>query len=302
MDEPLSENDCGTAMISPGVEIYYELYGQGDEKVLLVMGLGTSATAWVPTVKWLAQHETDFQFCIFDNRGVGRSSVPPGRYKTSMMAQDAIKLADYLKWDKFHVAGVSMGGMISQEIALAAPTRVCTLNLAVTHSGGSGSFPVFAGVRGILQSQRCKTAAEKAPHILNLMYTESFLKAEVDGMSNVERLTNVFLESVKKLPPPNEQGMRSQVLAVNTHSVGKKRLQKLKESGIPILVCTGDTDKLVNPKASLYLRSVLNPVEFILWEDCGHGVITQRFDDYNAALIRHCRRRLARDMSTKEAS
>ena len=60
------------------------------------------------------------------------------------MAQDAIKIADYLKWDKFHVAGVSMGGMISQEIALAALDRVATLNLAVTHSGGTGSFPTVS--------------------------------------------------------------------------------------------------------------------------------------------------------------
>lgn len=59
-----------------------------------------------------------------------------------MMAQDAIALADHLKWDKFHVVGVSMGGMISQEIALQVPDRICTLNLGVTHSGGKGSFPV----------------------------------------------------------------------------------------------------------------------------------------------------------------
>lgn len=61
-----------------------------------------------------------------------------------MMAQDAIGLANYLKWDKFHVVGVSMGGMISQEIALGALDRICTLNLGTTHSGGKGSFPVVS--------------------------------------------------------------------------------------------------------------------------------------------------------------
>ena len=57
------------------------------------------------------------------------------------MAQDGIRIADYLKWEQFHVAGISMGGMISQEIALLVPKRVSTLNLAVTHSGGTGSYP-----------------------------------------------------------------------------------------------------------------------------------------------------------------
>ena len=61
-----------------------------------------------------------------------------------MMAQDGIKLADHLEWELFHVAGISMGGMISQEIALAVPHRVSTLNLAVTHSGGPGSWPVVS--------------------------------------------------------------------------------------------------------------------------------------------------------------
>ena len=63
---------------------------------------------------------------------------------TSMMAKDGIRIADHLNWEKFHVAGISMGGMISQEIALAVPERVSTLNLAVTHSGGPGSWPVVS--------------------------------------------------------------------------------------------------------------------------------------------------------------
>ena len=67
-----------------------------------------------------------------------------------MMALDAIKVLDHLKWDKFHVTGISMGGMISQEIALAALDRVLTLNLSVTHSGGKGSFPPVSLINFLL--------------------------------------------------------------------------------------------------------------------------------------------------------
>ena len=61
---------------------------------------------------------------IFDNRDVGQSSLADGRYRLSDMASDALALADALGIDSFHLLGVSMGGAISQELALAAPERV----------------------------------------------------------------------------------------------------------------------------------------------------------------------------------
>lgn len=88
------------------------------------------------------------------------------------------------------------------------------------------------------------------------MYTDSYLDAEIDGITNLEKHMNLYKETVKSLPPPVLHGLKSQVLAVNTHSVGKDRLETLRDSKIPILICTGDTDHLVNPKASEYLRDV----------------------------------------------
>ena len=61
--------------------------------------------------------------------------------RTSMMAKDALDLVDFLGWQKFHLVGISMGGMISQELTLMVKDRVISLCLGVTHSGGPGSFP-----------------------------------------------------------------------------------------------------------------------------------------------------------------
>merc|ERR1712137_771531 len=122
----IKAHETGEAEVAPSVKLYYEVYGppSAPEKLLMVMGLGTAGTAWLHNVEGILESEDDFQICIFDNRGIGRSSVPPGRYTTKMMANDAVALVNHLGWDRFHVVGVSMGGMISQEIAFAVPHRV----------------------------------------------------------------------------------------------------------------------------------------------------------------------------------
>ena len=98
---------------------------------------------WIPQVQaFSAAHRT----VIFDNRDAGQSSMADGDYEIADMAQDALALADHLELDTFHLLGVSMGGAISQEIALAAPERVRTLTLAVTWPGGGTYFRRSADV------------------------------------------------------------------------------------------------------------------------------------------------------------
>ena len=72
---------------------------------------------------------------FFDNRDVGQSSMADGPYWIADMAQDALALADELELESFHLLGVSMGGAIAQDMALAAPERIRTLTLAVTFAG-----------------------------------------------------------------------------------------------------------------------------------------------------------------------
>ena len=91
------------------------------------------------------------------------------------------------------------------------------------------------------------------------------------------------------IPEPNKQGMRSQLLAVQTHSVGRRRLDMLKSRQFPIQVITGTEDLLVNPKASYFLREALKADDFVVFDGCGHGINNERFDDYNHSLLRNFR-------------
>src|SRR4051794_12878782 len=106
--------------------------GDAGEPLLCVMGLAANTLAWTLQMQRFAErHRTVF----FDNRDVGQSSMADGPYAIGDMAQDALALADELELDSFHLVGVSMGGAIAQEMALAAPDRIRTLTLAVTFAG-----------------------------------------------------------------------------------------------------------------------------------------------------------------------
>jgi len=111
-----------------GIERFYQETGSGDA-LLLINGLGGTCLGWEPLVPALAEH---FRVITSDNRGVGRSSAPPGPYTTQQMADDAAALLAHLGVTRAHVVGSSMGGMIAQELALTYPTLVDRLVLFAT--------------------------------------------------------------------------------------------------------------------------------------------------------------------------
>jgi pimeloyl-ACP methyl ester carboxylesterase len=104
------------------ISIYYELYGnpESPNKLLLTIGFMCTVDVW-NFLKPAFNAIPNWQFCIYDNRGCGRSRARPGKYTTDLMAQDAFQLLEHLKWtdlEKVHVGGMSMGAMISQKLAI----------------------------------------------------------------------------------------------------------------------------------------------------------------------------------------
>src|SRR3990172_6307927 len=114
-----------------GIEIYYEVHGSG-EPLLLIMGLGANAGSWVMQVPELSM---EYKIIAFDNRGSGRSGKPNEAYSIAQMADDAAALLDDLAIDSAHVFGMSMGGMIAQDLVLRHPERVTSLILGGTMPG-----------------------------------------------------------------------------------------------------------------------------------------------------------------------
>ncbi len=129
------------------VRISYERAGAGPP-LLLIMGMsGTFAHWYAP---FLARLRASFDTIVYDHRGVGESSPLEGELTTSLLAQNAVGLLDTLEVPSAHVLGISMGGMVAQQLALAHPARVRTLTLGCTYCGGPHSVLPDPAVLGRL--------------------------------------------------------------------------------------------------------------------------------------------------------
>ena len=119
------------------IELSYERAGSGPP-LLLIMGMSGTFDHW--DAGFLADLRRDFDVIVYDHRGVGSSSPLDGPPLTiAQLAEDAAGLLDALEIDTAHVLGISMGGMVAQELALAHPERIDTLTLGCTYCGGEGS-------------------------------------------------------------------------------------------------------------------------------------------------------------------
>ena len=118
------------AEAADGTRIHYSVSGRRDgEPVLMIQGLGADSRGWLrQRLAFAARHRV----IVFDNRGVGRSDRPPGPYDLDVMADDALAVLDAAGVADAHVMGASMGGVISQIIAVRHPERVRSLILACT--------------------------------------------------------------------------------------------------------------------------------------------------------------------------
>jgi 3-oxoadipate enol-lactonase len=115
---------------SDGVRLHYEVTGlPGRPAVLMIQGLGADKHGWDMQRYVLAAR---YRVIAFDNRGAGRSDKPFGIYSLEQMADDAIAVLDAVGVDSAHVVGASMGGAITQIVAVKHPTRVRSITLACT--------------------------------------------------------------------------------------------------------------------------------------------------------------------------
>jgi pimeloyl-ACP methyl ester carboxylesterase len=134
------------------IELNYKLEGDGEETIVLINGLADDLETWVLQMDdFLA---AGYRILRFDNRGIGASSKPAGSYTSRMLADDAKALVDLLGITGFHLVGVSMGGMIAQEYALAYPGDLRSAAFGCTYAAPgpfcSRMFAMWADLAPVL--------------------------------------------------------------------------------------------------------------------------------------------------------
>ncbi|MDQ2812878.1 MAG: alpha/beta hydrolase [Actinomycetota bacterium] len=124
------DSPAGGFVHGNGIDIHYRIAGAGPQTLVLINGVGDDLDGWANQVDDFVR--AGLRVVSFDNRGVGRSSQPPGPYTSGEMAADLKALVSGIGLPRFHLAGVSMGGVIAQEYAVAHGGDLLSLVLANT--------------------------------------------------------------------------------------------------------------------------------------------------------------------------
>jgi 3-oxoadipate enol-lactonase len=236
------------------VRLHYESSGAGPV-VLLVMGLGLPAGAWWRTLPVLCP---SFRVIAFDNRGSGRSDCPPGPYSIAGMAADAVAVLDAASVGRAHVYGVSMGGMIAQELVLRYPERVRALVLGATSAGGRSATPPDADTIAFLRRRAAMPAEEGRWASVPYVYSDRTRREHGDriGEDFARRRSFAF----------DPDGYGAQLAAAVQHDAGTR----LGAITAPTLVVHGREDRMVPPDNGRALAAAIMGAELRLLDDAAH--------------------------------
>lgn len=284
----------GEAPVVESHSLYFEQHGQGPEKILFIMGLNSSSFSWQHQVEHFGSLEK-YSLLVFDNRGVGHSDAPRGPYTTSGMAEDVIVLLDHIGWTEerqLHVVGVSMGGMLAQELATRIPRRIASLLLSVTSSGGYpwNNLPPWKGFDTLVRLTFVKDPATKVQMIMDMVFPLSWLaepSAADPKITNREAQTRLYMTRILATAPQTLMGTLSQMAAGLSHRVSPERLRQIAKDVPKVVLVTGDEDNLVPPERSEWIKKCMGPgVELEKWEHTGHALQIQRPERFNALVER----------------
>ena len=251
----------------------YQLFGEQGDPVLFVMGFGMPGAVWGPQVDELQQA---YRCCHYDHLGVGESDRGPFLRTIPAMADDAVRILDDLGWDRAHVVGVSMGGMIAQELALRSADRCQSLTLVATHGGAPvASLPTLRGMRLFVQGLFGGRSA-RLRSLPQLLYPAEFL--ESIGSDVMRSHLDVRLGH-----PPALRTVLGQLYAVWRHSTESR----LSQIDTPTLLVRPGKDILIRPTQTDRLAQRMPGAEVLRFGDAGHGVTFQKATELNAALREH---------------
>lgn len=251
------------------IDLYYEVFGAG-QPLFLIRGLGSNADHWYCQVPAFSEH---FKVITFDNRGIARSGSSSASLTMALMTEDVIGLMDFLKISRAHLFGISMGGMIAQQIAIQHPLRVAGLVLGCTHCGGDRVVRMVGPGPSIRPEELYSDEPDAAEKALKLLFADATIVEK-------QEIFTRYLETSARYPPDIEI-LKQQREAVQTHDTWEDlpRIQS------PTIILAGDQDRLVPAdNARLLLQRIPNATLEII-SGGGHQFIIEQPDITNKIVV-----------------
>jgi 3-oxoadipate enol-lactonase len=250
------------------ITVNYSLEGDGAETLVLVNGLADDLESWGFQMPDLL--DAGLRVLRFDNRGIGATDRPAGPYTARQLADDTKALVDHLELDRFHLLGVSMGGMIAQEYALAYGQDLASLTLACTYAAPgpfcSRMFALWAdmarqmGVPAVMRD------------VTLWAFTVPFFSDRPDDAAEFETAMAGLDQSL--------EAYLAQLNVIQTHDT----TQRLAGIGVPTLVLAGEEDILIPVRLS---RSLQDAIPGARWATVpgGHACLWESPGPFNQTVI-----------------
>jgi len=253
-----------------GTRLHYEVIGRPcGEPILMIQGLGTDKNGWVLQRLAFAPR---YLTIALDNRGCGRSDKPAGPYSLEQMADDAIRVLDAAGIERAHVMGASMGGAISQFVALKYPERVRSLTLSCT---ACRNHPwrreLLAGWAEVAEQEGMGTLARSAARW-------------VIGPRSMRRIAPLFgwLGPLAMSGPSDAFVAQVEAILGADETDAAERLAGLR---VPTLVIVGNQDILTPRGDSEDLAERIPGAELVVISGAAHGLMVEHWRPFNRAVL-----------------
>jgi pimeloyl-ACP methyl ester carboxylesterase len=256
-----------------GIKIDYRIEGKGDPLVMIA-GFISAKNSWSFQTRLLKKY---YRTITFDNRGSGKSDKPTGPYTIRMMADDTIGLMDHLDIEKAHFLGLSMGGMIAQELAINYPERVDKLVLASTFAciDDTSGLTLEASKRMGAHNRSLSKKVEIRRVVdttFDLAFNKTFSRnLIVPLIRNMVRLSDTYIFN-------GLVGQRGAILAHDSAD----RLKLIKAS---TLVITGTNDRLVKPISSEVIANLVPYAKLVKVEGGSHVFNIEMRSEFNREVL-----------------
>jgi pimeloyl-ACP methyl ester carboxylesterase len=254
------------------LRIAYELRGTIHRRrpwLVLIQGMGFDRSGWEPVWRKLRRH---FRLVLVDNRGCGRSDRPAGLFAVAAMAGDIVAVLDAAGIRRAHVMGVSLGGMVAQELAVTHSDRVDGLVLACTTPGWPFAYPMpHASVRLILKTVGLTAEVARRRH------TENALSART--VQHHPELVDRLLE-LQDSQPADPRARSAQATAGALYA-GRLRQARISAR---TLVLHGGADTVVDPRNGRLLADRIPDARLVTFPDLGHLLFWEDPDGFTDAV------------------